>query len=412
MKNSNYNQLMSFMIWFCITLFYCYQYVLRVVPNIIMPDLMASFSIGASEFGSFAGIYYIGYISIHIPVGILLIRFGSRKILAICILLSGLSLAPIIYSDSWMIVLAGRLLTGIGSSAAIVGALQIFRVIYPDSFTRMLGIMVSLSLITVVYAGGPLAQFITYFGLDKAINILIICGIALAVITYGLMPKSTDHEHASTIWHDVKEVLTNYKIVIVSLFAGLMVGPLEGFADAWGSAFLIQVYGMEKSVADNTVLTIFLGMCGGSIIIPYIADKTRSYYGVTIFSGIVMCTCFAYVLSLQVAAEVVGYLCVIIGIFCSYQVIIIAKISTFVREDQSGMAASIANMIIMTFGWVFHNSIGFALDRQWNGVVVDGVKHYDSTAFASSLMIIPAAIIVALVGIFVISRIEARAGRE
>ncbi len=412
MKIDKKNKFISILIWSCITLFYCYQYILRPLPNIIMPNILGKYGIGAAEFGSFAGIYYIGYIIVHIPIGILLSRFGAKIVIPISIACTAIGLVPMVYFDSWYMVIVGRTLTGMGSSAAIVGALQIFRILYPNKFAMMLGIMVSLGLITAVYAGTPLSSLINSVGIDLTINILLYTGIILAFITYLLMPNTTSEILNHNIWSDIKSIISNYKLLFTSLFAGLMVGPLEGFADAWGSAFITNVYGLEKSIADTITLSIFLGMCIGCVLLPYIADKTKWFFGVTIFSGIIMVVCFIYILSGHANANSLYYTCLIIGIFCAYQVVIIARIATFVPEKISGMAAAVANMIIMAFGWVFHNAIGISLDNLWDGAkTIDGARIYTPEAFIASLEIIPAATIIAIIGLGLIAmsyKIKAR----
>ena len=408
MTNNKENKLINFFIWLSVTVFYCYQYILRVIPNIIMPDLIDNFGINASEFGSFAGIYYVGYIGVHIPIGILLNKFGCRKVLSICILLTALGLAPVVYSNSWYIVLLGRLITGIGSSAAIVGALQIFRIIYPNSFTRMLGISVSLGLITVVFVGSPLSNFIINFGIENAINMTIACGILLAVINYALMPRAIDFKDEQNVWTSVKSILSNYKLIFASIFAGLMVGPMEGFADAWGSAFLMQVHDLGKVVADDTIVTIFLGMCVGSLILPNIAERTGYFYLATVMSGMVMIACFYYILTkMPLSVDLLKIICFIIGFCCSSQIAIISKISTHVRESLSGLAGSVVNMIIMAFGWVFHNSIGSILEYNWGGLQEANGRHiYSTDAFVYGVSIIPMATVIAILGISVIAQIK------
>lgn len=398
MKSEEKTKFISIMLWFCITMFYCYQYILRALPNIIMPDIMNKYSIGATEFSSFAGMYYIGYVIVHIPIGILLSRLGTKIVLPACIALTAIGLVPLAYFDNWAAVIIGRIITGIGSSAAIVGALQIFRIIYPDKFSRMLGIMVFFGLITVVYAGSPIANVITIIGIDTAIGVLLYSGIALAFFTYFLMPNSAGETSNSSILIDIKATLGNPKIITVSLLAGFMAGPLEGFADAWGSAFMISVYNIEKSVADSITLSIFLGMCIGCIILPYIADKTRMYFGVTIVSGIAMILCFVHILSGSATASTLYYACIVSGVFCAYQVVIISKIATFVSEERSGVAAAIANMIIMTFGLIFHKFIGITLDWQWKGKMLQSIKLYEVEAFINSISIIPAATAIAVIG--------------
>ena len=206
---------------------------------------------------------------------------------------------------------------------------------------------------------------------------------------------------------DIKATLGNPKIIVASLLAGFMVGPLEGFADAWGSAFMITVYDIEKSVADTITLSVFLGMCIGCIVLPYIADKTRMYFGVTISSGIVMILCFVHILSGNANADSLYYACLVTGVFCAYQVVIISKIATFVSEERSGVAVAIANMIIMAFGLLFHKFIGITLDWQWDGTwkgqMIQGVRSYGTDAFINSISIIPAATTIAVVGFIIMA---------
>lgn len=398
------NKITSILIWLSITAFYCYQYILRTLPNIIMPEMMSKYSIGAAEFGSFSGIYYISYIIVHIPIGILLSRFSGKIILPLCVFITAVGLAPLIYFDSWEYVIIGRILTGIGSSAAIVGALQIFRTIYPDKFSRMLGFTVFFGLITVVFIGGILTRLIKTAGVSVTMNILFYAGIILSIITFFLMPKSTSEVTGTNTLSDIKAVITNPQLVLTGIFAGLMIGPLEGFADAWGSAFLGAVYGIGKTTADYYTLSIYLGMCIGCIILPYFADKTDRHVEITILSGFVMILCFIYILSTKANIDALYYICIITGIFCAYQVVIITKIATFVPENLSGTAAALSNMIITAFGWVFHRLISGNMERLWDGTVIEDVRIYSAQAYINSIAIIPAAILPAVLGLYFIMR--------
>ncbi len=393
----------AFLIWACITLFYCYQYILRTLPNIIMPELIEMFEIGATQFGSFAGIYYIGYIAMHIPLGVCIISYGPRITLAVCALLTTLGLLPIIYCDAWLLVKLGRLLTGIGSSAAIVGALQVFRILYPNSSARALGVSAALGLITVVYSGKYIASFIDLYELEFVIQALVIIGLILSLTIYAIMPQDSVVQDSSQLSSEIISVLRNKKLILVSIFSGFMVGPMEGFADAWGSSFLMSAYGSTKETANSIVLAIFLGMCGGCFVMPAISDRLKSSYGITVFCGLIMAVSFYYMLLIPKNIEIVHFLCIIIGFFCSYQIIIISKIATFTHKNLSGMAAAIANMIVMVFGWFFHNIIGYRLELQIEGI---GDKAYNADMYATSLNIIPLAIIIGITGLAMISIYE------
>lgn len=412
MKTTKNNKILAAIIWASITLFYCYQSVLRPLPNIIMPFILSKYNIGAAEFGSFAGIYYIGYIAVHIPIGVLLSRFSPKIVLSVCVACTALGVLPLIYSDSWSAVVIGRILTGVGSSGAAVGALQIFRVLYPSRFAMLLGVMVSIGLIVAVYVNIFLSKIISTIGVDSTMNILLYSGLGLSVMTYLFLPSSKSEASEGSIWGDIKAILGDYKILLASACAGLMVGPMEGFADAWGSAFLISMYNLDKTAADAIIMSIFFGMCVGCIILPYFADKTQKFMEITIFSGIMMALCFVYLLQGTAREEELSYICIAIGFFCAYQIIILAKISTFASEERSGLAAAVANMILMTFGWVFHNSIGMTLDSMWDGTTINGVRYYDSEAFVAGVSIIPLAMVVAIAGLVFLSILNAAKARK
>src|ERR1700690_2834479 len=90
------------MIWIIASVFYAYQYVLRVMPSIMLTDIMQQFRIDALTFGQFSGLYYIGYALMHLPIGIMLDRYGPRKVMTGCILLTVAGLSPLIFADHWI----------------------------------------------------------------------------------------------------------------------------------------------------------------------------------------------------------------------------------------------------------------------------------------------------------------------
>ncbi len=74
----------NFFVWLLVSLFYAYQYVLRVMPNIIAPALITKFNISVADLGQFNGLYYVGFTLVHIPVGLCFDRFGPKIVLPAC----------------------------------------------------------------------------------------------------------------------------------------------------------------------------------------------------------------------------------------------------------------------------------------------------------------------------------------
>ena len=354
----SHSRAIAWMIWIIASVFYAYQYVLRVMPNIMLNDIMQQFHIDAATFGQLSGVYYIGYSLLHLPVGILLDRFGPKKIMSGSILLTVVGLSPLVFADYWVYPMVGRFLIGLGSSAAILGLFKIIRTAFSaEKFPRMLSLSVTIGLIGAIYGGGPVNYMRAAFGYQTVIYLFAITGLILALFTYWLIPNS-QNSPSGTVTSNIKEVLKNGKVLWTCVFAGLMVGPLEGFADVWGTAFLKQVCGLEGTVAASLPSMIFIGMCFGSPVLSFFAEKAGNYLLTIIGAGIAMALSFCILLFYPLTSSFLSMNFVIIGICCAYQILAIYKASTYVREEIAGITTAVANMIIMIFGYVFHTTIG------------------------------------------------------
>jgi predicted MFS family arabinose efflux permease len=345
-------------IWVIASIFYAYQYIIRVMPNIMLNDIMEQFDISAATFGQFSGIYYISYSLMHIPVGIMLDRFGPRKVMSACILLTVLGLTPLLFAEHWVYPIAGRFVIGLGSSAAILGVFKIIRMTFSEKhFPRMLSFSVTIGLIGAIYGGAPVSYMRDALGYQTVVQIFAIAGVLLAIMTYWIVPdiKSTSQ---TTVLSDIKEVLTNKKVIFSCIFAGLMVGPLEGFADVWGTAFLKQVYGFEGPLAASLPSMMFIGMCFGGPLLSLVAEKIGSYLGAIIGAGVIMAASFSLLLLGYLNSASISLSFILVGVCCAYQILAIYKASTYVREEVAGLTTAVANMIIMIFGYAFHTAIG------------------------------------------------------
>lgn len=306
--NKSITRVVAWGIWLIASLFYAYQYILRVMPNIMLDNFIQQFHIDSAVFGQFSGVYYIGYSLMHLPIGIMLDRFGPRKVMTGCILLTVLGLLPIIFAEHWVYPMIGRALIGMGSSAAILGTFKIIRMGFKEEhFTRMLSFAVTIGLIGAIYGGGPVSFLCTVLGYKVVVELFAIFGILLAAFTYFVIPEIDKPTSTSSVISDVKKVITNRQIIALCLLSGLMVGPLEGFADVWGSAFIKEVYGYNRSLASYLPSMIFIGMCFGAPVLSYIAEKTRNYLGVIIGAGLLMMVIFMALISKHMTSETMAF---------------------------------------------------------------------------------------------------------
>ncbi|RMW99858.1 MFS transporter [Legionella jordanis] len=361
------------------------------MPNIMLDNFIQQFHIDSTIFGQFSGIYYIGYSLMHLPIGIMLDRFGPRRVMSACILLTVVGLLPILFAEQWMYPMMGRALIGMGSSAAILGTFKIIRMGFQEQyFTRMLSFSVTIGLIGAIYGGGPVSYLCSVIGYKAVVQIFAFFGLGLALLTYLIVPDIEKTSRQTTILADVKQVIGNRKIMALCFLAGLMVGPLEGFADVWGSAFIREVYGFDKNLASYLPSMIFIGMCFGAPVLSYIAEKTQNYLAVIMGAGLFMMLVFLALISHHLTSATMTLGFVLVGICSAYQILAIYKASTYVPEHVAGITTAVANMIIMSFGYGFHSTIGLLINH-FGGIKV-------TEAFTYGLAVIPVSLGLAVFG--------------
>jgi len=301
---------------------------------------------------------------------------------------------PIISTDNWVYLIIGRVITGIGSSATILGIFKIIRMYFKEQFTRMLGFSITIGFIGAIYGGGPINYLCTTLGYKIVIQIFIVTGLLLAGIIYFITPSS-NLTNSNSITMEFKKICTNYKVIMISISAGLMVGPLEGFADVWGSQFLKQVYGFDSSLASYIPSMIFIGLCFGSPLLSIIAEKTGNYIGSIIVAGFIMLIIFIMLLTgrLTINSMIVSF--IILGICCAYQVLAICKIATYVPDNAIGLSTAVINMVVISFGYVFHSSIG---------IIIDLCNSINKTQpFIYGISIIPIALSMGIIGFLILA---------
>ncbi len=216
--------------------------------------------------------------------------------------------------------------------------------------------------------------------------------MGLALLTYVIVPEMAS-QHTTSVMTDIKTVLGNRRVVWMCVLAGLMVGPLEGFADVWGVAFLKTAYGLDAALASGLPSMIFIGMCFGSPVLNFVGEKL-GHIKTIIISAVMMMVVFVGLISNMMSVPIMSLSLVIVGICSAYQILAIYAASTFVDEGVAGLTTAVANMIIMLFGYAFHSVIG--------GVIKVLVGTTSAEAFTYGIAVIPAALTLSVLGFAVI----------
>ena len=112
---------------------YFLSYVYRTVNAVIAPDLVASLGLSASDLGLLTSVYFLTFALFQLPLGILLDRFGPRRVEAVLLLFAALGALLFGLSAGRDSLIAGRGLIGLGVSACLMAGFKAFVMWFPAS---------------------------------------------------------------------------------------------------------------------------------------------------------------------------------------------------------------------------------------------------------------------------------------
>lgn len=360
--NFNILQVNHFITWVLTSVFYAFQMTLRVLPVIMLDYLSKQVGLSASELGLLAGIYYIGYCAAHIPLGIMLSHIHPRYVISGCIMLCVAALYLKLFATTSFEIFFARFLIGIGSAAGILGSIKVISDFYRNIFGVMLGFTILVGICGSYYADEPIRIMLHNLSYEQVIQGLILFGIMLAASIFAFYSRKTSVAVKQPIMDGLKLAIHNPRIWQIGICAGLMIGPIEGFADLWGRNYLIQIHNINAAEAAFSISLIFIGLGIGCPLFGYFSNYLKSSTKMMSYLGILMFAMMLILLHIeQLSGSVIYILCFAIGILSSYQILAFTTINKIVTETHLSISMALLNMIIMLFGFIYHSLIGFIL---------------------------------------------------
>lgn len=358
------------------TLFYAFVLLTRNLP-VIVPDILCQkFHMSAVIFGQYRGLYYLTYCMAHLPMAYALDRFGPKIVMTSSLLLCVVGLLPMLWFESAAVLISGRMLLGVGASTAILSVFKINRAFFdPKQFATLLGIAGTSGYIASIAGLGPLQRLFSTIGYETTLIGILMVGILLAFCSF-LFIRSVPSEAPTGFF---KQLIGNKSFWIVALVGGLLIWGTEGFADGWSVPLLTSLFKWELTKAIDVTSLILVGFAVGSIALPWCAKRFNNSKQLLGLAGLVSSLCLAGVFIPGLSSGLVCALYLMLGCAAAYQVICIDLGGRVVPPALSTLASAAINMLIMSFGYLFHTLSAVLMNGRGVMDATCGVLHYSRT---------------------------------
>lgn len=396
----------AFVIFAIGILYYCFAYLLRVYPSVMMSDLLSHFNITASSFGLLTAFYYFAYAPMQVPVGLSVDRIGVRRSLMMASLVSTSGVFIFSIAPTYSIALLGRFMLGFGAAFAYVTALKIAAEWLPQKyFATATGMVTSFGMISAIFTDMYLTHVVSTEGYLKAMQFPVLVGVILILCIFLLVrdkksdSRSPEASHAPSgheILQHLRKIVRNPQMWIIGLVGAFLYLPASMFLDVWGIPYLQNVYHLSPQDAAYGISTMLLGWICSSLATGAFSDilgTRRIPLILATFGSATICAVILYLPGLPLTA--LFLLLFFLGVMCGPHPLCFTLSKENCATQVSGTAVSFANFVIMMGGFVFQPVVGRLLDFGWSGGMVDGHRVYSTYDFTLALSILPICLFIA-----------------
>ncbi len=270
---------------------YYVSYVFRAINAVLGPPLTADFGLSAAQLGFLTGIYFFSFGLFQIPLGLLLDRFGPRRINAVLLLLATAGAAWFAAAPSYQELVLARALIGLGVSACLMSAILAFVLWFPPERTAtMIALAYSMGGLGAITASAPLELALRHFDWREVFLGLAAVTLALSAVFALWVPEDRATRKASSLaeqlqglrtiardagfWRIAVAIGTN-QCAVVSLFT------------LWITAWLRDVAGYDPAAAAQALAWVSLSLIAGYFFFGRLADARarRGLSQLPLFAG-------------------------------------------------------------------------------------------------------------------------------
>ncbi len=385
-------------------LFYCYEFILRIVPGILQNELIQAFGhISASTFGEIAALYYFAYSPMQLPVGMLMDRFGPRRLLSLACLCCTIGSLMFTYSSSLLLAGSGRFLVGFGSAFAFVGVLTAaVNWLPPRFFSMVAGLITSLGMLGIIYGEVKITALVNVMSLSSVLMLLVFAGFVLSIFIFLVI---RDHPHGAQPKQDTfKSFVKNVGLVLISkqvwligFIGAALYTSLSVFGELWGKSYLELAHHLSREEAATTISYMFLGWAIGAPVTGYISDHIKKRVAPLFIGTVLSLICIAIILYVpNISHSALKALIFLYGIFSGVEIVVFIMGKENNTTSLSSTVFAVVNMIVALGGMLLQPMVGALLDMSSKGKLINNMHIYTTHDYQIALSIIPVALLLAL----------------
>ena len=256
---------------------YFMSYLLRAVNAVVAPDLVSDLALSPAQLGLLTAAYLGAFALFQLPLGVLLDRYGPRKVQAGLLGIAALGCLGFAAAPGFLGLFAARAVIGLGFSAGLMASYKSSATWVPSERRSLAntGIM-SIGALGVVVATEPTEYLVSLIGWRNAFVVFAGLILLAALFILAAAPRKDTTGAPAPFKTQFGQLLAILKTPLfwrVAPLLGLTSGVQIGIQTLWAGPWARDVLGYSREQVAHHLMLLAICFMVGILSVGVIADR-------------------------------------------------------------------------------------------------------------------------------------------
>jgi MFS family permease len=363
---------------------YYLSYLFRTINGLVAAPLALELGFAAGDLGLLTSAFFLTFAAAQIPVGVLLDRYGPRRVQSALLLSAASGAALFAASDDLFVLLAARALMGLGVAGTLNAGLKALIAWFPnDQLPLLNGSMVMLGALGAVTATLPADLLLAAIGWRGMFVLFAALTVGCSALIYLLVPD-TAAAASRAANAGLYQVYTDARFWRVVPLSAATIGTAWALQGLWAAQWLTDVEGLDRSAMVVHLFVMAVAVCLGALLWGIAADQLRRRgIGPEALLGVVATVAIAAQVMLILRCPLPAYfLWAVIAAVGAATILGYAILGEQFPKELAGRANALLNFFHIGAAFAVQIGIGLVL-QQWS----PDAGHYPKEAYQAAFAI-------------------------
>ena len=353
------------------SLCYFLSYLYRAVNAVIAPNLVSDIGLDAGELGLLTAAYLIGFAGFQIPLGVLLDRFGPRKVQALLLCVGALGALLFAWSaDKWGLSFA-RMLIGIGSAGGLMAGFKAVSIWVPEDRRALANACImAVGGLGILTATVPAEWTTATFGWRYMFLGIMGITFAVAIFLYLVVPErpasmaAAPGTPAASVLGAIGTIYTDPVFWRIAPFVALTAGCHIGIQTLWAGPWLRDIAGLDRAGVAGVLGLQAVGFLIGTLMSGWVADwlGRRGVSLLVTMTGFIVLFMGVQLMILFEPVSLAPAVWFIFGMFGQAGILAYPWLARYFGTDLAGRSNGCLNTLVFAVAFLSQYAIGAIID--------------------------------------------------